>query len=118
MGDYHMLQKSPPATCLRSTSTTTPIEADREKCKYSQIASIYSVIHGAVVVIIAYKEKRNVCGIDQRHGGTPQGQGRGLEWSPGAADNLAHNPFSSGPQVARLSVSDWMSVSVVVVAAL
>jgi hypothetical protein len=70
MGDYHMLQKSPPATCLRSTSTTTPIEADREKCKYSQIASIYSVIHGAVVVIIAYKEKRNVCGIDQRHGGT------------------------------------------------
>ena len=41
MGDYHMLQKSPPATCLRPT--TTPIEADREKSKYSQIASIYSV---------------------------------------------------------------------------
>jgi hypothetical protein len=40
MGDYHMLQKSPPATCLRPTPT--PNRIDREKCKYSQIASIYS----------------------------------------------------------------------------
>ncbi len=59
-----------------------------------------------------------MCAVSIKGTAAPQGQGRGLEWSPGAADNLAHNPFSSGPQVARLSVSDWISVSVVVVAAL